>query len=109
MNRYCFTLDLADDPALIAEYEKWHQNIWPEILQSITEAGITQMEIYRFANRLFMIMDVNDTFSFDKKAAVDAANDKVQEWEQLMWKYQRPLPQARPGEKWVLMERIFEL
>ena len=109
MNRYCFTLDLADDAALIAEYEQWHQNVWPEVLQSITEAGITHMEIYRFATRLFIIMEVNDNFSFDKKAVADAANAKVQEWEQLMWKYQRPLPQARSGEKWVLMNCIFEL
>jgi len=33
----------------------------------------------------------------------------VQEWEKLMWKYQQALPKAKPGEKWVLMNKIFEL
>jgi L-rhamnose mutarotase len=60
-------------------------------------------------NRLFMIMEVDDSFSFNKKGAMDAANPKVQEWEQLMWKYQQALPGSKPGEKWVLMNKIFEL
>jgi L-rhamnose mutarotase len=67
------------------------------------------MEIYRIMDRLFMIMEVNDSFSFDAKGAADAANPKVQEWEQLMWKYQKALPVAKPGEKWLMMDRIFSL
>lgn len=109
MNRHCLALDLVDDPQLIAEYEDYHRNVWPEIKKSITDSGIQNMEIYRAGNRLFMIMEVNDTFSFDRKGAMDAANPKVQEWEQLMWKYQQALPVARPGEKWILMDKIFSL
>ena len=109
MKRYCLTLDLKDDPKLIEEYEHYHQKIWPEIEQSIKESGIQHMEIYRLANRLFMIMDTTDEFSFDKKATMDAANAKVQEWEELMWQYQQALPQAKAGEKWLLTKKIFEL
>lgn len=107
--RYCFALDLIDDPELIAVYEEWHKQIWPEIHDSITSQGIEQMEIYRVSNRLFMVMDVNDQFSFEAKAAADAENPKVQEWETLMWNFQQALPFAKPGEKWVLMNRIFSL
>lgn len=109
MKRYCLALDLVDDAVLISEYEAYHQNVWPEIKDSITTAGITDMEIYRFGNRLFMIMEVDDTFSFDRKSAMDAANPKVDVWEKLMWKYQQALPGAKPGEKWMLMDRIFKL
>ncbi len=109
MNKYCLTLDLKDDPALIAEYEKYHAAVWPEILESITAGGITNMEIYRFDNRLFMIMETDETFTFERKAAMDAANEKVQEWETLMWNYQQPLKNAVKGEKWVLMNKIFQL
>ena len=109
MARYCLALDLKDDPQLIAEYEKYHEKIWPEIHDSITGSGITGLEIYRCFNRLFMIMETGADFSFDKKGAMDAANPKVQEWEDLMWKYQQALPGARPGEKWVLMNKIFDL
>ncbi|GAA0882962.1 MULTISPECIES: L-rhamnose mutarotase [Sphingobacterium] len=109
MKRYVMALDLVDDPQLIKEYEDYHREVWPEIKRSILDAGILQMEIYRFENRLFMNMEVGEDFSFEKKSAMDAANEKVQEWEQLMWKYQAAIPGANPGEKWVMMTKIFEL
>jgi len=102
-------LDLQDDPGLIAEYKQYHQQIWPEIEESIKAAGIEDMEIYLLGTRLFMVMEVDEHFSFEAKAKADRNNPKVQEWEQLMWKFQKPLPQAKPGEKWLLMERIFKL
>ncbi|SFD30141.1 L-rhamnose mutarotase [Spirosoma endophyticum] len=107
--RYCLALDLKDDPALIAEYERYHERIWPDIEASIRDAGITEMEIYRIGNRLFMIMETDDTFSFDAKAASDAANPIVQTWETMLWTYQQALPMAKPGEKWLLMDKIFTL
>jgi L-rhamnose mutarotase len=109
MKKYCLTLDLKDDQDLINEYLTWHRNVWDEIKESIRSSGIIELEIFRHSNRLFMIISANDTFSFEKKAAMDAENPKVQEWEELMWKYQKPLPGAKPGEKWMLMENIFTL
>ncbi len=109
MKKYCLALDLKDDAEAIAAYEEHHKKVWPEILESITSSGIEQLEIYRVANRLFMIMETQDDFSFAKKAAMDAANNHVQQWEQLMWDYQQALPFAQPGEKWVLMDKIFSL
>ena len=106
--RYCLALDLVDNPTLIAEYENYHQNVWPEILDSIHNSGIQSMEIYRAGNRLFMIIDAYDSFSFDKKGQMDKSNPRVQEWEKLMWKYQQALPVAKAGEKWILMDKIFE-
>ena len=107
--RYCLALDLKDDPELIAEYKRYHEKIWPEITQSIRQSGIDDLEIYLIGTRLFMIMEVNDNFSFEAKDDADRNNPKVQEWEQLMWRFQQPLPQAKPGEKWLLMQRIFKL
>jgi L-rhamnose mutarotase len=109
MPKYCLTLDLKDDLALIAEYERYHEAIWPEIRASIVDSGITGMEIFRFETRLFMIMEVDDSFSFERKGEMDATNPKVQEWETLMWNYQQPVKGAMKGEKWVLMKKIFEL
>ena len=111
MKRYCLALDLVDDAELITEYERLHkdENMSPVIKKSITDAGIVNMEIFRTGNRLFMIMQTNDDFDFDKKEAMDKANTNVQEWEQHVWKFQLPLPWAKEGEKWILMNQIFNL
>ena len=110
MKRYCLALDLKDDPTLIAEYERWHASGmgWPEVRQHDLKAGVLDLQIYRTGNRMFMILETSDDFTFEKKAAMDADNAHIQEWEQLMWGYQQPLPHAKPGEKWVLMEQIFQ-
>jgi len=109
IQRYCFALDLKDDPGLIQEYKEYHNKVWPEVLKSIRDSGINSMEIYMTGNRLFMIMETDDSFSFEKKGRMDEKNEKVQEWEKLMWKYQQALPNSKPGEKWLLMDRIFTL
>ena len=107
--RYCLTLDLKDDPNLVAEYKRYHEKIWPEITASIKGAGVLDLEIYLRGTRMFMILEVDDSFSFEKKADADRRNPKVQEWEDLMWKFQKALPDAEPGQKWLPMERIFIL
>lgn len=107
--RYCLTLDLKNDPQLIAEYRRYHENVWPEVIQSIRASGIMDMEIYLLGKRMFMIIEVDEKFTFEAKVQADQNNAKVQEWERLMWKFQQSLPEAKPGEKWLLMERIFSL
>jgi L-rhamnose mutarotase len=111
MTRLYYALDLHDDPALIDEYERWHQadRVWPDILQSLRAAGIEEAEILRTGNRLVLVLDVSAEFDPAAKAAADAADARVQAWETLMWKYQKALPWARHGEKWLPMRRIFSL
>ncbi|MBO0590260.1 L-rhamnose mutarotase [Cellulophaga sp. E16_2] len=109
MKRYCFALDLTDDPMLIAAYKKHHTKVWPEIMESIKASAVDHLEIYLVENRLFMIMETSAEFSFDVKNKADLNNPKVQEWEKLMWNYQQALPNSKKGEKWRLMEQIFEL
>lgn len=109
MPRHCLTLDLKNDERAISEYKRYHVKIWPEIKKSLFDAGIVDMEIYLAGTRLFMIMDVDDNFSLSAKAAADAANAKVQEWETMMEQFQQELPESAPGQKWVVMEKVFSL
>jgi L-rhamnose mutarotase len=108
---YCLSLDLQDDPDLIAEYRKFHEpgTIWPEVVENIKSQGILSERIFLLGSRMVMVLETTDDFSFAAKAAADQANPKMQEWEVLMWKYQKALPQAQPGEKWMSMEKIFEV
>lgn len=111
MKRLVFALDLADDPEAIAQYEAWHRadRVWPAVIRSLRDSGLVNLEIFRTGNRLCLIMEAPDDFSLEAKAAADASNPDVQAWERLMWTFQRALPWAAPGEKWVRMERIFSL
>jgi L-rhamnose mutarotase len=111
MKTYCLTLDLHDDPNLIEQYKWYHrqENIWPEVVGNILSQGILSEEIYLTGTRMVMILHTTDDFSLAGKAVSDQANAKMQEWEALMWKYQKPVPGAKPGQKWVLMVKIFEV
>ncbi|GHB60603.1 L-rhamnose mutarotase [Persicitalea jodogahamensis] len=110
MPRYCLALDLKDDPQLIEKYKQHHalENFWPEINRNIRRAGVLDMEIYLFGNRMFMIMEVDDTFSFERMNEINQ-DPKSVEWEDLMWGFQQAVPGTRPGEKWAPMERVFKL
>ncbi|WP_017446762.1 L-rhamnose mutarotase [Gayadomonas joobiniege] len=109
--RICLALDLVDDKQLIAEYINYHkpENAWPEITQSIKDKGILDMEIYHTGDRLFMIMQVSETFDPENFVPTPEAAAKEAAWESLMWKYQKALPNAKAGEKWVKMEKIYDL
>lgn len=107
--RHCLAIDLEDDPEAIAEYDLYHRAVWPGVLRSLRDVGVEDMEIYRTGNRLFMIMEVSEGFSFEAKAHADEANPRVVEWEEIMGKLQKPLPWVAPGERWARMERVFKL
>ena len=109
MKRYCLALDLVDDPFLIDQYIEYHKEVWPEIIDSIKESGIHDMQNFNVANRLFMIIEVDEGFSFERKKKMDCHNPYVIKWEELMSKYQKTIPTAKKDEKWTLMDKVFDL
>ena len=109
MPRYCQILDLKDNPQLIAEYKQHHLNVWSQVVDFIGSCGILSMEIYCHQNRLMMVMETDEQFSFEKMAQLGEHNNKIQEWETLMWNYQQPMPNAPSGAKWMLMDKIYDL
>jgi len=109
MKMYFLLLDLKDSPDVIAQYEYHHQHIPTKIKESILEAGVTKMDIFRFNNRLVMHLETKDDFSFEKKAQMDQSNEDVQIWENLMLTFQQIIPGTPEGQKWVIANKIFEL
>jgi L-rhamnose mutarotase len=105
----CLLLDLHDDAALIQAYCDRHGAVPPAVLSSIRAAGIEAMDIYQLDDRLVMMMRTGPDYDPDAKAVADASDPAVVAWEAAMSRLQRPLPSARPGEKWLLAERIFSL
>lgn len=109
MKRYCQTLELYDDPTLIAAYVAEHQHVWKEIKEGIRAVGILDMQIYIHGTRLFMIMDTTDEFDWEKDNARLATLPRQAEWEAHMAKFQKALPGQASHEKWKRMEQIFKL
>lgn len=107
MRRYCFTIELKNDEQLIAEYERHHANIPAGVEQSFRDAGIQQLQLYRLGTRLFMIFDVDNSFSFEKKDVIDRESPAVQKWEAQMARYQQAEPGALAGEKWKMMDQVY--
>ncbi|MDE0297969.1 MAG: L-rhamnose mutarotase [Candidatus Poribacteria bacterium] len=110
MPRFGLTLNLKDDPDVIEQYKTYHRNVWPEVLDSLREVGITQMDIYLLGNRLFMAIDTVDDFDpvhdFPRHLEM---HPRCREWDVLMRNFQERVPEAEPGEWWATMEQVFEL
>tara|TARA_B110000305_G_scaffold57342_1_gene63408 strand:+ start:3473 stop:3802 length:330 start_codon:yes stop_codon:yes gene_type:complete len=109
MKRFCYTLDLKNDNKLKDEYIKHHKNVWPKIIDSMKESGIIKAEIYNIGNRLFLLIDTNDKFTEENKKNLDLKNPLVQKWESLMSNYQKKIEFSKTNDKWVKMDKIFEL
>lgn len=107
MQRFCLTLELRNDPELIAGYEKAHEEVWPPVLESLREAGVQDLVIYRNGTLLMMFLTADDDFSFECKGEMDRANPIVMEWETTMARYQLAEPGIDGSKKWVVRPCVF--
>lgn len=108
--RHCLALDLHDDPDLIAAYEHYHRQVWPEVLAHLRTQGVHELEIFRLGTRMVMVMDTDDAV-FDAARMADAERDdpRLRAWEDLMWSFQKATPWTPEGTKWTPMQPIFRL
>lgn len=106
MKLFVYALDLVDDPEVIERYKELHRHVPEEVLKNLPKTGILRMDIYCTGNRLINIIEAEDGYdtSSMKRENVHPA---VADWEILMSQMQVPLKQAKPGEKWALMEKIY--
>lgn len=111
IKRYVQYLEISNDPALLAEYRKWHSEEyhWKEIRDGIREVGILEMEIYLIGNHLTMIVDAPADFCWAEAMDRLAKLPRQAEWEAFVSKFQGCAAEARSDEKWQPMERIFRL
>ncbi len=111
VKRYCQTLELRDNPELIAEYRRRHSQgeVWQEILDGIRQVGILEMEIYILGTKLFMIVETPLDFEWDTAMARLATLPRQQEWEDYMAIFQQAEAGASSADKWKPMERMFHL
>ena len=111
VKRYCQTLDLKDNPELIAEYRRRHSRgeAWQEIIDGIKEVGILEMDIFIIGTRLFMIVETPVDFNWDEAFGKLAKMPGQSDWEAFVGEFQKAPEGASSTEKWQMMEQIFKL
>ena len=109
MTRLVLTVNLKDDAAIVENYRRYHQEVWPEVLESLRVSGVIDMQIYLLGRRVVMIADLEDGGDLRRAFATRmASHPRVEEWERLMMSLQQPAPGAADGEWWTAMEPVFE-
>ncbi len=109
MQAYGMALDLRDDPNLIARYRKEHAQVWPEVLARLREIGVTEMKIFLLGRRMFMYCETRDGFDPSTDFARSNDDPTYRKWDELMRTMQERVDEAKPGEWWAMMERVFDL
>ena len=110
MKRYACTVDLKDDPEIIARYVEHHRAVWSEVEAALRDIGIERMLIWRLDQRLFMFVETRDDFEWERDFARYAANGgRIAEWQAMMESFQQPVAGAKPGEWWAQMELVYAL
>jgi L-rhamnose mutarotase len=106
---YGMTLQLRDDPGVIARYKAEHAAAWPEVIARLREAGVLELRIFLLGRRLFMYMQAVEGFDPARDLARLDDDPRYREWDDLMRSLQEPVPEARAGEWWAPMEEVFDL
>ena len=94
-------------PGKLEEYKELHANVWPEVLQTISDYNIRNYSIFVLNNvTLFAYFEyVGDAFEADM--AKMAADPKTQEWWSVCGPMQEPHPNRKKGEWWMALEEVF--
>ena len=108
MKTYAMALDLIDDENIISEYEEYHNNVWPEVLESIKKLGIDRMRIFRISNRMFMLIEADDSYDPNDLMEYSNTNKKADEWNGLMTNFQAEVPEAEMSDWWSPMNLVFD-
>lgn len=90
------------------EYICLHEDVWPDILQLLSDAGIKNYSIFlrEPENLLFAYWEYHGT-NFAADAARIAAHPKMKDWWILTDPMQERLDSASDNEHWAPMRQVF--
>jgi L-rhamnose mutarotase len=107
--RRCLTLDLKDNPAAIEAYDRYHAEVWPEVLAHLGASGIEDMTIWRRGSRLMMLIETAPDFQLSRLVATADSSTRVKEWDRLMATFQQALSDSDGEGLWQSMSEVFNL
>lgn len=106
MRRFGQVLGLR--PEKLAEYERHHAEIWPEIARAIHEAGIRNYSIFHRDGQLFAYFEYHGPHAeYEARMQRLAQAPRMREWWDLMEPMQVPDPDRPEGTWWSDMDEVF--
>jgi L-rhamnose mutarotase len=95
-------------PDQIAEYERIHAEVWPEVLATLKRANVSKFSIFRFENMLFSYMEYTGK-DYEADMALISADPITQDWWKVTAPMQNPVPQKKENEWWHEIPEVFQL
>ncbi|MBF4470481.1 L-rhamnose mutarotase [Flavobacterium sp. HJJ] len=104
------TANLVDDPKMQKEYVDYHATQfekWPEIAKGFCNADFQQLQVFKNGRQLMLIISIPKGESLDKlNPKTTENNPRVNDWNNLMKKYQTGIEGAKPDETWIFLNKI---
>jgi L-rhamnose mutarotase len=100
--RIAFTLHIR--AGMEDGYDQRHNPVWPEMLDLLKRSGISNYSIFRRAQQLFLVMEVEDFEETWARIEADPINTR---WQQSMAPYFESEEGTAPGERFPMYEEVF--
>ena len=102
MQRVAFLLQIK--PGKIDEYEEAHRHVWPEMIQALESAGVTEYSIFRRGLQLFLTMRAAD---FEQTQRMLSESEVNQRWQRTMAPLFDVVPGKDASEPLAMMQEVF--
>jgi hypothetical protein len=106
------TANLVEDKKLQKEYLDYHATQfekWPEIARGFCNAQFQQLLIFRNGRQLILVISIPKGESLDKLNPKTVENNpRVDDWNNLMKKYQVGIEGTKKGEVWVFLKQVLK-
>lgn len=105
MERVCFLLQVR--PERIAEYAERHAQVWPEMLDALTETGWRNYSLFLRSDGL--LIGYFETPDLEAALAGMASKDVNGRWQTEMAPFFENIEGLRPDEAFLRLDEIFHL
>ncbi len=103
--------ELKDETEATEKYEYYHsaEGVWPEVVHAARVSGFEKIKIYRFSNKLVMILTLPRDLDMDEVNRRYAQSSiRIKEWGELMSSFMQNPQGAEKGATWVPMILIHD-
>ncbi|MEK6648502.1 MAG: L-rhamnose mutarotase [Actinomycetota bacterium] len=92
----------------IAEYERIHREVWPEVLATLKRVNVQNYSIFRYGLLLFSYMEYTGN-NYEADMALVESDPTTQEWWKITAPLQKQVPEVIGDEWWHTIPEVFHM